>query len=198
MPRLFAKHEPNRYTLRFNNIHHTIKESTPTRLSDCLKSTSHLCHHKNMKLPHRIAAGGLIFSDKDVLLVRYPDGEAGSYLVAPGGGLEHNENVEQAIIREVLEETGLDVQPKAVVMIEDLVGSRFKMIKVWMTCTIIGGSISQTQGAMDEGITEVDWFNREQLRIETVFPSILLEKAWDVLQDFDTGVTIAASRIAGF
>jgi len=83
-------------------------------------------------------------------------------------------------------------------MLENLVISRFKMIKVWMTCNIIQGSISRTQGALDEGITEVGWFNREQLRTETVFPSILLEKEWGVLQDFDTVVSIAASRIAGF
>jgi hypothetical protein len=51
---------------------------------------------------------------------------------------------------------------------------------------------------LDEGITEVGWFKREQLQTETVFPSILLEKDWDDLQDFDSGVTITASRIAGF
>lgn len=151
-----------------------------------------------MNLPHRIAAGGLIFSKKGVLLARYPNGSGDSFLVAPGGGLEQDENIEQAIIREVIEETGLVVQPKAVVMIEDLIGSQFKMIKVWMTCTIVGGSISNTQGAVDEGITEVGWFKREQLQTETVFPSILLEKDWDDMQDFDSGVTVAASRDANF
>ena len=151
-----------------------------------------------MNLPHRIAAGGLIFSEQGVLLARYLDSADGSFLVAPGGGLEQDENIEQAIIREVIEETGLVVQPKSVVMIEDLIGSQFKMIKVWMTCDIVGGSISNTQGAVDEGIIEVGWFNREQLQTETVFPSILLEKDWDDLQDFDSGVTVAASRVATF
>jgi len=151
-----------------------------------------------MKLTHRIAAGGLIFFDRNVLLVRYPDGEGGSFLVAPGGGLEQNENTEQAIIREVIEETGLVVQPKAVVMIEDLIGNQIKMIKVWMTCDIVGGSVHRTQGALDEGITEVDWYSREQLRTEKVFPSILLATDWADLQDFDSGVTVAASRIAAF
>jgi len=151
-----------------------------------------------MNLPHRIAAGGLIFSDNRVLLARYPDGAGGSFVVAPGGGLEQDENIEQAIIREVTEETGLVVQPKAVVMIEDLVGSQFKMIKVWMTCDIVGGSVHRTQGAVDEGITEVNWYSREQLRAEMVFPSILLETDWDDLHDFDSGVTVTASRIATF
>ena len=73
-----------------------------------------------------------MFSDKGVLLVRYPDGVNGSYLVAPGGGLEKHENIEQAISREVFEETGLEVRPKAVVMIEDLISSRFKMINCFL------------------------------------------------------------------
>ena len=154
--------------------------------------------HSKVKLPHRIAAGGLIFSDKGVLLVRYPDSEGGCYLVAPGGGLESDENIEQSITREVLEETGLEVRPKAVVMIEDLIGSRFKMIKIWMTCNITGGSFSKTQGALAEGIVEVGWFNREQPTTETVFPSILLERNWDILQNIDVRVEIAPSRQVGF
>ncbi len=158
----------------------------------------HTLMHNTMKLPHRIAAGGFVFSDKGVLLVRYPDGVNGSYLVAPGGGLEKNENVEQAISREVFEETGLEVQPEAVVMIEDLIGSRFKMIKIWMTCVITGGSVSKTQGALAEGIVEVGWFSREQLKTETVFPSILLERDWDIIQNIDVRVEIAPSRQVGF
>ena len=45
---------------------------------------------------------------------------------------------------------------------------------------------------------EVGWYSRDQLRAETVFPSILLVKDWGDLQDIDCGVTIAASRKAGF
>ena len=151
-----------------------------------------------MTLTHRIAAGGLIFSNDKVLLVRYPSHQKSSFLAAPGGGLEEQENIEQAIIREVKEETGLIVKPNSVVMIEDLIYNKFKMIKIWMTCDIIEGVITKTQGAVDEGIIGVGWYNKEQLENETVFPSILLEQDWNILKSFNKRVKIPFSRRAEF
>jgi 8-oxo-dGTP pyrophosphatase MutT (NUDIX family) len=69
---------------------------------------------------HRIAAGGLIFKDDAVLLVRYRDTNGGTYLVGPGGELKDDENVVRAIVRETMEETNVRVQPNRVVIIEDL------------------------------------------------------------------------------
>ena len=83
-----------------------------------------------MGMPHRIAAGGLIFRRNAVLLVRYRDESEGTFLVGPGGGLEEGENIIQAIIREVQEEIGITVEPKRVAVIEDLQSPRVKMIKV--------------------------------------------------------------------
>ena len=74
-----------------------------------------------MSKAHRIAAGGLIFRDDAILLVRYRNANEGTYLVGPGGELEENENVVQAIVRETMEETNVRVQPKRVVIIEDLI-----------------------------------------------------------------------------
>ena len=87
---------------------------------------------KDMSKPHRVAAGGITFKGNTVLLVRYRDSnKSGTYLVGPGGALEDNENIVQAIIQETKEETGIAVKPKRVVAIEDLMCAHFKMIKVW-------------------------------------------------------------------
>ena len=154
--------------------------------------------NQDMSLSHRIAAGGLIFREDAVLLVRYPDKDSGSYLAAPGGGLWTDENIVQAVERETLEETGLKVAPVAVVMIEDLISTQFKMIKIWMSCAIVGGSIRRTQGAIDEGIIEVDWFKRDQLQNEVVYPRILLKRDWARLQQLKRRVDIPPSRVARF
>ena len=55
---------------------------------------------EDMNRAHRIAAGGLIFRDDTMLLVRYRDANGATYLVGPGGELEENENVVQAILSE--------------------------------------------------------------------------------------------------
>ena len=63
----------------------------------------------------------------------------------PGGRLEEDENILQAIIREAQEETGITVAPRRVVVIEDLLTSRYKMIKVWMVCDFVAGEVHPTR-----------------------------------------------------
>lgn len=135
-----------------------------------------------MSKAHRIAAGGIIFRDDAVLLVRYRDTVGGTYLVGPGGELEEDENIVQAIIRETLEETNVRVQPERVVIIEDLNCISFKMIKVWMICEIVEGNISRTEGAEKEGIIKAAWFKKAQLTGEVVFPPPLIRYDWDQLR----------------
>ena len=151
-----------------------------------------------MSKPHRIAAGGLTFKDNTVLLVRYRDSHGGTYLVGPGGALEDEENVVQAIVRETKEETGLTVQPIMVVAIEDLMCSGFKMSKIWMTCEVVSGRISNTGGAKKEGIIQAGWFTREWLAGEVVFPPPLMQHDWSQLQGDGWKVECLPSRKASF
>ena len=151
-----------------------------------------------MRDAHRIAAGGLIFRDGAVLLVRYRDANGGTYLVGPGGGLEQDENLVQTIVRETMEETGVRVQPKRVVIIEDLICTRFKMIKVWMVCEVIEGNVSKTDGAKKEGIIEAAWFTKTQLAGEVVFPLPLIQHDWDQLRSENWQVECLPTRKADF
>jgi len=151
-----------------------------------------------MSKRHRIAAGGLIFKGDAILLVRYRDGDGGTYLVGPGGALRDHENVIQAIAREVQEETGVTVQPERVVIIEDLLCSRFKMSKVWMTCQVVEGEVCRTDEAQKEGIIEAAWFTRNQLTGEVVFPHPLVEYDWDQLRSESWQALCLPNRKAGF
>jgi ADP-ribose pyrophosphatase YjhB (NUDIX family) len=147
-----------------------------------------------MSKAHRIAAGGITFKEDAVLLVRYPDEQGGTYLVGPGGALDDDENVVEAIIRETLEETGVNVRPKRVVIIEDLICSRVKMCKVWMACEAVEGRIRRTERAEKEGIIEAGWFTRAQLAGEVVFPPPLIEYDWDQLRSDSWQVVCPPSR----
>lgn len=151
-----------------------------------------------MSKPHRIAAGGMTFKGNAVLLVRYCDSDGGTYLVGPGGALQDDENVIQAIVRETKEETAVTVRPKRVVVIEDLVCSRFKMSKVWMICEVVKGEVRRTEGAEKEGIIEAAWFTRDQLANEAVFPPALMQHDWDQLRSENWQVKCLPSRKANF
>jgi len=151
-----------------------------------------------MSKRHRIAAGGLIFKGDAILLVRYRDGDGGTYLVGPGGALRDHENAIQAIAREVREETGVTVRPERVVVIEDLLCSRFKMCKIWMTCQVVEGEVCRTVEAEKEGIIEAAWFTRYQLAGEVVFPHPLMEYDWDQLRSGSWQALCLPNRKAGF
>jgi len=152
-----------------------------------------------MSKPHRISAGGLIFKGNAVLLVRYRDSHsAQTYLVGPGGKLEDDENVIQAVIRETMEETGITVRPLRVVAIEDLITTHYKMIKVWMACDFVEGVVHKTAEAEKEGIIAADWYTREQLTDDVVFPSLLMEQDWERLRSGTDAVECLPSRRAKF
>jgi 8-oxo-dGTP pyrophosphatase MutT (NUDIX family) len=125
-----------------------------------------------MTFKHRIAAGGIVITGGEVLLVRYRDGES-TYLVVPGGGIEDGESLASAAEREVSEETGVKCYAKWPVMIENIRANRYQMVKVWYLCDYSGGVASRTAGAEAEGIIEVGWYNDFELRNETVYPEII-------------------------
>ena len=81
---------------------------------------------------HRIAAGGVILKNDEILLIRYSMPSGGSFLVGLGGRLESDENAIQAIVRETIEETGITVRPSKLLWIEDLQSSSLKICKIWM------------------------------------------------------------------
>src|ERR1700686_3253173 len=84
----------------------------------------------------RIAVSALIFSEGKVLLALRRDID---WWNLPGGGMEVGETVDEALLREVIEETGLEVE------IEQLVGVYSKPQKqeivLAFRCHITGGTI---------------------------------------------------------
>jgi 8-oxo-dGTP diphosphatase len=132
-----------------------------------------------MEREQRISAGAIIIKDSEILLVRYKDGDGNSYLVGPGGGVLSDEGVNEAIVREVREETGLEVSPSRILFVEELLWRHYRIVKIWFLCNIIGGQLAHTQGAIEEGITEVRRYRKDQLLNEVVYPSVLLSHNWD-------------------
>jgi 8-oxo-dGTP pyrophosphatase MutT (NUDIX family) len=65
----------------------------------------------------RRAARALLINNGSVLLIKGRDParlEAGTWWLTPGGGIENGESIEDAVVREILEETGLVVPPERV------------------------------------------------------------------------------------
>jgi len=128
---------------------------------------------------HRISAGAIIVQRGRILLVRNGNDRMGEhFLVAPGGGVENDESIQQAASREVKEETGLEVMPSKVLFIEDMISRSVRIVKFWYLCKPTGGTLARTQGAIDEKIIEAGWYRKEQLKNEVVYPQILKDTDW--------------------
>ncbi|GAA1075648.1 ADP-ribose pyrophosphatase YjhB (NUDIX family) [Kitasatospora gansuensis] len=60
----------------------------------------------------RVAAYGVCVQDGQVLLARWAAPDGTHAWTVPGGGLDHGEDPYEAVIREVREETGYQVEPE--------------------------------------------------------------------------------------
>ena len=111
-----------------------------------------------------LAVSAAIFRDGRVLIVRRARPPAHGLYTLPGGGVELGETLEQAIIREVREETGLAITPLALVgfreaLARDAAG-RVERHFVILPCAArwIAGEV-----ALSEELAEAHWRKPDEL-----------------------------------
>jgi 8-oxo-dGTP diphosphatase len=136
---------------------------------------------------HRISAGVLALRDGQILLVRHFRPGKHDFWSGPGGGVEGQEELQQAAEREAFEETGLRVRPHSLAYIDELIDGSSRMVKFWFLADYVSGEIDVSRNpAEGESIIEASWFDRHALPAGHVFPEILRDRFWN---DFDSGKT---------
>lgn len=95
--------------------------------------------------------------EENVLLVKNK-GSGASYYTLPGGAVEKGETLEEAAIREVKEETGLDVQVDGIFTVSEAFFEERGHHTIFFTFIgkIMGGTINIS---IPEEIEEVTWMN---------------------------------------
>lgn len=100
---------------------------------------------------------GIVIDEEKVLIVKRKEGEGNLHWQFPGGSVEPYETDDQAVIREVQEETGCRVS------IIKLLGERVhpythKTMSYW-ACKYIDGSINNS----DDDLDEAKWVDKKEL-----------------------------------
>ncbi|MCZ8078694.1 MAG: NUDIX hydrolase [Rhodobacteraceae bacterium] len=115
--------------------------------------------------PHRIAARALILLEDRLLLVNaYPSGKSDLWC-APGGGAEPGHSLPDALIREVMEETGLSITVGPPALINEFhdPDRGFHQVDLFFRCTIIGGQIDTRWKDPEGVVTDRRFFSRQEL-----------------------------------
>jgi len=149
-----------------------------------------------MVLPQRefptqplVGVGGIVIDGHgNVLLVKRGNEPRKGHWSIPGGLLELGESLVEGVKREILEETGLTVEPQAIVEVVDRIHKedgrvRYHYVIVDYWCTVLSG---EPQAASDA--TELQWASPSEWRVANTFqlePIALevIEKAWQMAQD---------------
>lgn len=109
----------------------------------------------NRRYPQRpvLGIGALIFERGRILLVERGKEPLKGYWSLPGGVLEIGETLEQGIIREVREETGLEVEPLKMLeiferIIRDSQGApEYHYVLIDYICRVTGGTLRAADDA---------------------------------------------------
>lgn len=100
----------------------------------------------------------IIVQDGRVLMARRREREGKLLWAFPGGGIEAGETPEEAAVREVAEEVGLEVA--AVQVLGDRVHPQSGVHMTYVACSVISGEASVVD---DEELAEVLWLEHGQI-----------------------------------
>lgn len=129
---------------------------------------------------HRISAGVLVDVADRILLVHCKKPDVYDFWVAPGGGVDGNEDLREAIRREAREECGLEIEPLEIAYVEDLWTPDMRICKIWFTGRPVGGELTNSaQGASAEHIIEARFVGRDEFDGKVIFPGVLRDRYWE-------------------
>ncbi|MFW9928734.1 MAG: NUDIX domain-containing protein [Candidatus Thorarchaeota archaeon] len=128
---------------------------------------------------HFIGVGGVIIHNNKVLLVKLTYGRARGMFLIPGGLVEKGEILEEGLIREIKEETGLDIHPSKIIGIRSMVRERDHLTDLYtiFTCDLISSPDSIHKDNLE--IEELKWIEIKDLGREDVleYTRIIVKKA---------------------
>lgn len=140
----------------------------------------------------RVRVGALVVKDEALLLVEHAGlWEAGTFWTPPGGEVAFGESLDEALVREVKEETGVDVAVGPLRYVLDFVRPPLHAVSLYFECHARDGT-ALTLGTDPElemqMLRSVRWMPLEALAGLTLYPEpFRVRLAADVRAGFPAG-----------
>jgi 8-oxo-dGTP diphosphatase len=125
-----------------------------------------------------VGVGAVVVDGERVLLIRRGHEPMKGQWSLPGGALEVGETLIDGVRREVLEETGLEVEPVAMIEVLDRIARdgegrvQFHYVLVDYLCRVVGGELCSATDAI-----EARWASRDELDGVADFTVKVIHKA---------------------
>lgn len=118
----------------------------------------------------RIRVAAVIARDDAILLVRHRKDNR-DYWLLPGGGVEFGETLPEALVREVAEETGLEVAPRELLLVNDSIApdGRRHIVHICFAAETTGGTLACRS---DDRLQEARFVPLTQLPDITLYPDL--------------------------
>ena len=135
----------------------------------------------------RLAVRAVILDDQQRLLLVNAWAKGSDLMCAPGGGVHLHEALPEALIREVREETGLEITVGPVCLVNEFhaPGKDFHQVDVYFRARIESGQISAAWQDVDQVVKTRRWVDRATFKRLHVKPDSLEAVAWGSDRDGD-------------
>jgi 8-oxo-dGTP diphosphatase len=116
-----------------------------------------------------VGVGALIIIEDKILLIRRLNPPSQGEWSIPGGLVRLGETLQQALMREALEETGLSVEPGPLVelleriLVDNVGGVKFHYVLADYLCRVVNGNMSAGSDASDAVWASLDELDRYSL-----------------------------------
>ena len=130
-----------------------------------------------------VGVGGVVVHENRVLLVRRGREPLKGQWSIPGGLIDVGETLREAVIREVKEETGLDVEPVELVELLDRIHRqdgrvRYHYVIADYLCRVTGGTLAAASDAdAVRWVERAEWNSHSAVRLEPITTRVI-ETAW--------------------
>ena len=137
----------------------------------------------------------VVVNDKKEILMVKQHHENRDIWMVPGGGIEAGENSIQASVREVKEETGLDIAVTGMAWhMEEVSEARGQRFVNYMVGKVEGGQLNLGRDPeLDDDkqvLREVAFMSKEEIdELENVFPDFFRDEIWNILDEEPNGMT---------